>query len=769
MSVAAVGFRARAARRWGQGWRRALSALVVFACVACAADPAAAIKEAEAAAQGPPYHVALFVSPPREDLCHDPGDIAAVRRLAAEEQARINQRGGVAGRPIAIKIFDDQRSDARAIANMRAVLADRNMIGMIGLGNATRAKAVFDALGEDIRRSNIPFLSDISVSGIFTGHLNVFTTRPSQDEERAPVMAAFTRSMGFKRPAFIGTADTVFSEALRESLITLIGEGNLSGDHRIRLTDGKPDAAQLAAVVAALSQRQPDIIYLAVGSRGGADVINALKAAGVTPALFVSGRIDALPPAVAMSYPSPLYQLAWDNLPELYNGRLRKLAVLSPTNPWIFEGRKNARAPGWAKGECEERPDIRGIRDPFEPNNMRAIANGARYADMISLLAGVLKNADRSASIETLRAGAVARITTAHAVGRGAFRGTFENWSFDPSTRTAARTPFIIILPRGLGRLQLAPIQFRRARDGTFRPIETLYMDIDLVKAHHVDDNEKTFFAEFYLSFHDSKAIDIGEIEFANAYIDPRTHGRQITAEPLHGGATERIYPASMKVYKVVGRFLFEPRLETFPFDTQSFSIEVQPRRSDAAFIVQPPPVSLRDARVITENWAPIAHYVGYDEDFVPVVDSFTHEASVAPFYKASFVWQMRRETTDYFLRVVVPLGFILGIAYLSIFIPMSRFDSIVAIQVTALLSAVALYISLPKLDSDTATLSDRIFVFDYMMVSLMIAITVLRVNPVIAARRWLVSVLEFMHVAVVPALVVVAAYYVYGMSIAGQ
>jgi hypothetical protein len=42
-------------------------------------------------------------------------------------------------------------------------------------------------------------------------------------------------------------------------------------------------------------------------------------------------------------------------------------------------------------------------------------------------------------------------------------------------------------------------------------------------------------------------------------------------------------------------------------------------------------------------------------------------------------------------------------------------------------------------------------------------------VNPVIAARRWLVSVLEFMHVAIVPALVVVAAYYVYGMSIAGQ
>ncbi len=766
MSVAAAG--GRAARFLGEWSRPVLLALLAAFWIAGSTGSARAIKEAEAA-QGPPYHVALFVSPPRDDLCHDPGDLAAIRRLAADEQARINQRGGVAGRPIAIKIFDDDRNDAKAIANMRAVLADSNMIGMIGLGNSNRAKAVFDTLGEDIRRSSIPFLSEISVSALFAGHPNVFTTRASQDEERAPVIAAFTRSMGFKRPAFVGASGSVLSEALRESLVGLLGDSALGGDHRIKVVDGKPDAAEISSMVADLVQRQPDFIYLAVGSRASGDVISALQAAGVTPAMFVGGRIDAIPAKVTMSYPSPIYQLAWDSLPELYNGRLRKLAVLSPSNPWIFEGRKNARAPGWAKGECEERAEVRGIRDPFEPANMRAIATGVRYADMISLIAGVLRGADRSADVQTLRAAAVSRITTAYAVGRGAFRGTFENWSFDPTTRTAARTPFIMIQPRSLGRLQLAPVQFRRARDGTFRRIQTLYMDIDLVKAHHVDDNEKTYFAEFYLSLHDNAEIDISEIDFANAYIDPRTHGRQLTIEPLHGGASDRIYPASMKVYKVVGRFLFEPRLETYPFDTQSFSIEVQPRRSDAAFIVQPPPVSLRDARVITENWAPVAHYVGYDEDFVPVIDSFTHEASVAPFYKASFVWQMRRETTDYFLRVVVPLGFILGIAYLSIFIPMSRFDSIVAIQVTALLSAVALYISLPKLDSDTATLSDRIFVFDYMMVSIMIAITVLRINPLIAARRWLVSALEFLHVAIIPALVVVAAYYVYGMSTANQ
>lgn len=133
----------------------------------------------------------------------------------------------------------------------------------------------------------------------------------------------------------------------------------------------------------------------------------------------------------------------------------------------------------------------------------------------------------------------------------------------------------------------------------------------------------------------------------------------------------------------------------------------------------------------------------------------------MAPFYKTSFVWLMTRQTTDYYLRVVVPLGFILVIAYLSIFIPTTHFEAIVTIQVTALLSAVALYLSLPKLDADSATLSDRIFVFNYMLVSVMIAISILHVNRRVAPRMWLRATLVFVHIVGIPLAVAGAAYYV--------
>ena len=86
-------------------------------------------------------------------------------------------------------------------------------------------------------------------------------------------------------------------------------------------------------------------------------------------------------------------------------------------------------------------------------------------------------------------------------------------------------------------------------------------------------------------------------------------------------------------------------------------------------------------------------------------------------------------------------------------------------IQVTALLSAVALYLSLPKLDADTATLSDRIFVFNYLMVSLMIMVSILRVNRVVGGRSMIKSILGAAHIILVPLMVAGMAYYVYGFT----
>ena len=369
--------------------------------------------------------------------------------------------------------------------------------------------------------------------------------------------------------------------------------------------------------------------------------------------------------------------------------------------------------------------------------------------------------------IQIYRAAILRDLGSKYAAGRGALKGIFENWSFHPIERVRAQTPTIVILPTGLGRKQLAQEQYVRLRNGGLKPISTVYLDIDLIRTYSVDNNQKSFFAEFYLAIRKNDNISIKDITFTNAFLDPRasrddlTNGREISIDILNTGEKSDAYPPSMQMYKVAGRFRFTPDFSQYPFDTQQFSIDLQPRNSDKTFIIQPPPSKLRDTTVASEGWLPNRQYVSFVEDFVPMVDAFTHEPSIVPFYNARFVWQMERETTDYYIRVIVPLMFILIVAYLSIFIPKNHMEAIVTIQVTALLSAVALYLSLPQIDTDTATISDKIFMFDYMMVSLMIVISILRINARIVKMPWINGLLTFTHIVIVPAVLLGLVLYI--------
>lgn len=743
---------------------RSVMALIVG--MAVAPVDASAVEKAEAA-KGPPVSVAIFVSS-RTDQCYDNGVVAAITHLVNEEQARINASGGIHGRRLDIKILDDARDDKRAIANVRTALSDPTLLAMIGVSGSSRGKAVFDALDSEIGASNVPFLSDLSVSNLFEKHLNVYTTRASQDEVRAPVMAEFTRRTSHQRAAFVGIKGTVFSDALADSLAKLLGEGGLVADLRLEATEEEVNPQALSGAIETLRAANPDMIFLTAGGKRTPAIIKAFVAANITPALFVTGRITQLPEELTKSYPNAMYQLAWEDLPEIYNNRIRKRIATDDPLHWVFEGKKVAAAPGWAKGECKARPaDVPA--NPLDPENLRSVSSGAQYADMVALVATAARRATRGTDLKGLRAEILERLKTDYAAGRGAFKGRFDNWAFDASSRTATRSPFVIILPQALGRTQLAQHQFARARDGNLRETTTLYVDVDMIKVYSVNENEQSFFAEFYLSMRANDGATLDRIEFANAYVDPVSSKRQLTIETIHGGGKSNAYPESMKIYKVSGRFLFQPNLKNYPLDTQLFTIDLQPKSGDAPFIIQPPPLNLRDPNVITDGWDQVEQYVGTDEDFVPVVDAFTHEPSIAPFYKASFAWMLKRQTTDYILRVVVPLGFILIVAYLSIFIPKSNFEAIVTIQVTALLSAVALYLALPALSSDSATLSDRMFVFVYMLVAAMIAISILRVNQIVATRNWIIWTLDILHVVGIPILVGLASLYVYGLSLSAQ
>lgn len=747
-----------------------LTALFLIIWAACFLAPAAHADEAQAIGIGkPPLKITVLVGP-RNDFCYS-DHIEATEKLVQSARDRINKAGGIAGRSLEIVFRDDRGDSRRAVESVKEALADPQTVAMIGLASSERAKEVFKQLGPSLAESGVPWLSSISTTSLFANYPNVFTMRGSQEEESVPVIAEFVKERKFTHPAFVGLKGQPSIEALMKGLEATQGFPPFAEKHLFELAgaDRKAhmnahlDPDEIAKTVEELKSKNPDIIFLSVGSWRVPAFLQELEKAGLNAPVFVSGRLDDVFRSSDASYSGDAYQIARDQLPNLYNSRVRERLFRERLDAWVFNGARNQDAFERKENGCVERaedtePDI------LSPSNLRAIGIGLEFRDMVTMISDILRTEKPSAAddIGALRKTIVAAIPARFTSGKGIFKGTLEDWAFRPSSRSTVRTPFIVARPKDLNRQQLAPVQYVPLKHGKFRKIPTLYLYIDLIKLYRIDDTEKSFTADFYLSMSTENDPAIDMIEFANSFLDYKTNSRQISIRPLHENEPSETYPNGMKIYQVSGKFMLDPNYKSYPFDVQRFTIELRPKNGERPFIVQP---IQKDNVFDSDGWDILDSYVSYDQDSMSLLDAKTLEPSVVPFYKSSFVWVMKRSATDFFLRVVVPLFFIAIVAYLAIFISNHHFEAIITIQVTALLSAVALYITITRVDSDTATISDRIFLFNYMMFSLMIGISILRVNKFVAATLHLKRALAFAHIAFIPICLALMTLYVYGAS----
>lgn len=130
--------------------------LIVAAMLWSIAVGVQAQTSAEAAVRRPGIDIAVLVSS-RGDLCYDPGDVAAITRLATLEQQRINAEGGIAGRAVRLVILDDERDQTKTNDNLRKAIADPATLALIGLTNSRqlslRQPALLDRHPGQARRS----------------------------------------------------------------------------------------------------------------------------------------------------------------------------------------------------------------------------------------------------------------------------------------------------------------------------------------------------------------------------------------------------------------------------------------------------------------------------------------------------------------------------------------------------------------------------------------------------------------------------------------
>lgn len=669
-----------------------------------------ALATAQGQGENVSYTIAVHISSSSDG---GPEEVHAIRDFVERRAKAINDLGGIRGHALKIKFFDDQSQVEKTKANVAEALKDPQLIAMVGLWNSTRGSEVMDAVGA----SGIPLISELSVEALFSKHRNIYTlTRAVTDEQE--VFLSFMRDR-FKSLAFVGLEGDLYTTAFHDHLksadqsIPIVSSAWIKGE----IADQRDD---IDRVIEDIRAGQADMIFLSIGSRRGEEFLARLNSHNINVPVFIAlGSINGVvtAPGGGKHYAGGLYEIAEGGIANLNNERLEQLM---------------------------RNPERMGGIDTFSPY---AIGYGARYADLVAMLAEMANKSPSGypARVADYLVDELGQLRESRRV----WRGWAQDWTFT-TDRASAERSLLVWRPEGSEKSILAPVQYVRDA-GRMRAVPVLYVHLDMVRISHVDSNDRSFEAEFFFTMRSRGEIPIKAIEFTNAKRSQDSAKPLISIRRVHREAELGPHQSSARIYKVSGRFNFNPDLRKYPFDEQIFSISFQPATTAAAFFLQPPSEDVRGQSFDVDGWKLNGHYVGTKELIIRSISDATGAERVIPYYNFNYTWVMQRQVTDYLLRVVVPLAFIMIVAYVAHFIPTARFEAIMGIQVTALLSAIALYLALQQPASDEATLSDEIFVMAYAAITAMIALSVLEVNSNLTDATGALRIIHAIQIYVVP------------------
>ncbi|RIJ41495.1 ABC transporter substrate-binding protein [Pontibacter oryzae] len=600
----------------------------------------------------------------------------------------INQQGGIDGRQLRVKYLDDKGSPAEARKVVEETIGDRNLIGYVGCWSSTRSKAISEVVGP----AGVPFIGGYSLTPLFKDYPNMFTYEQSIKDVEARFELLLKGK--YKRPSFIGKAGDLYSFALLDKMRAL---EKTDPEFKVVLEKWYPANYQFKQAdldsLSHLLAGNSDFLLLSFESVISSTLIKHLRKTGVNLPVFTGlGDLGFVASQTDGEIYGELYDLSVIGIPGTFNLRLQ-----------------------------EQIPAFQKEVVPGEKLDLQ-LSFGARMADAIGLMASAAQdNSNESPDIRTR----INRGLERYISGSRIYRGWFDDWYFTPE-RSKAGDVLLAWKPPSLSRHILAPEQYLRIND-SLSQVPVLYTHIDMVQINRVSDLDRSFYATFYLQLSTNSEIAINQIDFTNAARSETSHEYLLDIKLL-SRTRQSVLPTLYEyLYKVSGKFLFEPDLRNYPFDKQKFSIHFQPSAAVQPFLVQPSATALNDSIFDMKGWEYVDQYVGYDHDLVSFVNTFKDQQRTLPFYKFSYTYVLARARVDFFLKVLTPLLVILIVSYFSVFIPLHRFETMEAMQVTSLLASIALYFSAYKPVMEYATISDKIFIFTYVMITSLIGTSIVQ------------------------------------------
>ncbi|MBK0403021.1 ABC transporter substrate-binding protein [Adhaeribacter sp. BT258] len=635
----------------------------------------------------PTYQIGIIVN----SVELEPADLRAIQYIVGEKIKSVNAEGGINGHSVEAIYLDDKGSPGLLKKQVRQTIQNKKLIAYIGCKSSLRTLAIAPILAQH----QVAFIGSFSLTNLTTAYPNIYSSEVGMRDVRFVLQELLKKKSG--SAAFIGKKGDLYSEALLKVMEALAAkEPGFKVTSRFWYPEGYRFTAAETRKLASELKEKNDFLMLSLEQRSSNRLLPALWKEGLRIPVFC-GLTDI----TQINSQSPFYRQA-----ELYD-----------INPVGIPGVLNMHLQ-------QQHAAFRG-KIPEGPKLEFQLGFGGRLADEIGLLQQAASKSDLPPEAN-IREKIVAGLK-AFMPGQQIYRGWFADWYFS-SERAFGGEPLLAWKPPRFLYPLLAPEQYLRTdSDSGYRKAPVLYANLDLLDISQINDEQGSFYATFYLELSSVRDLNIKNIDFTNAERNkinqqPLIEAKVVRRKKDQGGNNFQHY-----LYKVSGKFTFNPDLKKYPFDEQKFPITLQTSDALKTFLVQPPDKAFRDTIFEVSGWNYKYNYVGYDQDIITVDRNFGSMQRNIPSYKFSYVYEMQRARIDFSLKTLVPLLAILIISYLSAFIPPREFETLCAIQVTALLSSIALYFSTYKPEMQYATTSDKIFIFTYVMITTLLATSILK------------------------------------------
>jgi ABC-type branched-subunit amino acid transport system substrate-binding protein len=659
--------------------------LIILACAAAAAlvifaRQRPAHRQAKAA-----YTIGIIIN--KTELSEQ--GMHTLKEIVAQKINTLNKNNGIDGHPLRIIYIDDENSDKKLYELVRQSSEDTNLIAYVGCRGVSRTKILAPLLTE----RKIPLIGLYAFTNLFKDAPTLYTASVGVEEGEL-VLEQFFKAKG-KRIGFIGENDHLLSKAFLAAIKNIVARNpelsitlyqSFPNGH---IYNNESESRQLAD---SLRMKTDFIVFLSnpVSCNSFLDFMKKYDLR--MPVYLGAPDFMLLDPTTAGYKAGEIYFINAFGIPGAQN--MRMMEQFSK----YYKAKKNIN------------------------EVVLELALSGRIVDEIGLIHEAAQNkiSEQNTPIrEKINFG-----LTQYINGNSIYRGFLGDWYFTPAHAYKGESLFGW-KPRNTTMMALAPIQYLSSDTG-LQQRQVLYININIVEISQVSDDDGTFYATFYFEVNSPQQISIQNIDFTNAARNEINHEALIETKLIRSKKDSLGFKFYNNLYQVSGKFFFEPDLRNYPLDQQKFPISIQASNPNDVFLVQPSQKRFRDTIFKSEGWLYNEQYMGFAQDIISPAKNFYGQKRNIPYYKFSYMYIMKRARIDFFLKTLVPLLAILVITYFSVYIPLRQFEALAGIQVTALLSSIALYFSAYKPETQYATTSDRIFIFTYIMITTLIGTSIL-------------------------------------------